>query len=127
MAEPNGTAEGVAAAHSGEVAADKGKGKATEPTQVQDVTMGEELSESDEESADEVEANPEVEEDDDDNMEEIDTENIISGGRRTRGKQIDYEEAERKAREDGINLDEDDEDDEDDDDFEEEDDDDMKE
>ena len=56
MAEPNGTAEGVAAAHSGEVAADKGKGKATEPTQVQDVTMGEELSESDEESADEVEA-----------------------------------------------------------------------
>lgn len=48
-------------------------------------------------------------------MEEIDTSNIITGGRRTRGKQIDYEEAERKAKEAGDNLDDDDEEDEDDD------------
>lgn len=56
-----------------------------------------------------------AEEEDEDNMEEIDTSNIITGGRRTRGKQIDYEEAERKAKEAGDNLDDDDEEDEDDD------------
>ena len=67
---------------------------------------------------------PTAEEEDEDNMEEIDTSNIITGGRRTRGKQIDYEEAERKAKEAGDNLDEEDEDD--DEDFEEEEDEDMK-
>lgn len=34
-----------------------------------------------------------AEEEDDDNMEEIDTENILSGGRRTRGKDIDFAKA----------------------------------
>ncbi len=53
-----------------------------------------------------------VEEDDEDNMEEIDTDNIIQG--RTRGKTIDFAEAAKNA---GDEL-EDDEDD-DDDDFEE--------
>ena len=55
-----------------------------------------------------------VEEEDDDNMEEIDTDNIIQDGRRTRGKTIDFAEAAKNA---GDEL-EDDEDD-DDDDFEE--------
>lgn len=52
----------------------------------------------------------EDEEDEEDNMEEIDTDNIISGGRRTRGKFIDF----AKAAENEL----DDDDDEEDDDFE---------
>ena len=54
-----------------------------------------------------------VEEPDEDNMEEIDTTNIV--GSRTRGKNIDYAQAAK-------DLEEEDEDDEDDDDFEEDDD-----
>lgn len=53
-------------------------------------------------------------------MEEIDLDNIV--GERTRGKVIDWNEAEQKAREAGDELDED-EDDEDDEDFEDPDDD----
>ena len=56
-----------------------------------------------------------AEEDDEDNMEEIDIDNIINDGRRTRGKSIDFAKAAENA---GDELDEDD--DEDDDDFEEE-------
>jgi hypothetical protein len=44
-------------------------------------------------------------------MEEIDTDNIINGGRRTRGKVIDFAKAAQEAKD----LDDDDEDDEDDD------------
>ena len=55
-----------------------------------------------------------VEEEDEDNMEEIDTANIVGG--RTRRKDINWAEAEQKAREAGDELD--DEDDEDDEDFE---------
>jgi len=55
-----------------------------------------------------------AEEDDDDNMEEIDTDNIIQDGRRTRGKSIDFAKAAENA---GDELDDDD--DEEDDDFEE--------
>ena len=51
-----------------------------------------------------------MEEEDHDNMEEISTENIISGGRRTRGKDIDFAKA---AEQHGDEL-EDDEDDDDD-------------
>ena len=54
-----------------------------------------------------------VEEPDEDNMEEIDTTNIV--GSRTRGKNIDYAQAAK-------DLEEEDEDDDDDDDFEEDDD-----
>ncbi len=54
-------------------------------------------------------------------MEEIDTENIISDGRRTRGKAIDFAKAAQELPEDG------DDDDDDDDDFEEKDDDAMQE
>ena len=55
-----------------------------------------------------------AEEEDEDNMEEIDIDNIISDGRRTRGKSIDFVKAVENA---GDELDDDD--DEDDDDFEE--------
>lgn len=53
-----------------------------------------------------------MEEPDDDNMEEIDIENIITDGRRTRGKKIDFAKAAQEHPEE-------DEEDEDDDDFEE--------
>ena len=52
---------------------------------------------------------PAADEDDDDNMEEIDLDNIIAGGRRTRGRQIDFAKAAEETPED----DEDEEDDED--------------
>jgi hypothetical protein len=58
--------------------------------------------------------------DDEDNMEEIDTNNIIEDGRRTRGKKIDFAEAAK-------NQDDLPEDEEDDDDFQENDDDAMEE
>lgn len=61
-----------------------------------------------------------AEEEDDDNMEEIDVDNIITDGRRTRGRTIDFAEAAKQAGED---LDDDDEDE--DDDFEEKEDDDA--
>ena len=49
-----------------------------------------------------------AEEEDEDNMEEIDTDNIIDGGRRTRGKTIDFAKA---AAENPAEDDDDDEDD----------------
>ena len=52
---------------------------------------------------------PIAEEPDEDNMEEIDPDNIIPGGRRTRGTQIDF----AKAAETAGDLDNDDDDDED--------------
>lgn len=52
-----------------------------------------------------------VDEPDDDNMEEIDTDNILSDGRRTRGRQIDFAKAAEE-------LPEEEDDDDDDDDFE---------
>lgn len=57
-----------------------------------------------------------LEDDDDedhDNLEPISADNIIQGGRRTRGKQIDFAEAAEKSREAGDDEMEDDEDDED--------------
>ena len=50
-----------------------------------------------------------AEEEDEDNMEEIDTSNIV--GRRTRGKNIDWAEADKKSKEAGDLDDEDEEDD----------------
>ncbi|KFX97779.1 hypothetical protein V490_02626 [Pseudogymnoascus sp. VKM F-3557] len=85
--------------------ASKGKGKAADPTQ--DVSMGEEDEEEDS-SDDEIdEAAPVVDEADDDNMEEIDTSNIISGGRRTRGRQIDFAQAAKDLPEDEEDEDDD--------------------
>jgi len=67
----------------------KGKGKAVEP-ETHDVSMEGDDSSSEEEVDDNE---PVVDEPDDDNMEEIDTENIISDGRRTRGRKIDFAKA----------------------------------
>jgi len=81
--------------HSDSVA-DKGKGKASEPA-THDVSMGEEDSSSE----DEVDESAEVaDEPDEDNMEEIDPDNIISDGRRTRGRQIDFAKAAEEMPED---------------------------
>ncbi|KAF2016592.1 hypothetical protein BU24DRAFT_409682 [Aaosphaeria arxii CBS 175.79] len=78
---------------------DKGKGKASDP-QVEES--------ADDDSSDEsgVEDQAPVEVEDDDNMEEIDTSNIV--GSRTRGKNIDFAKANQELGED-----EDEEDDED--------------
>ncbi|CAG8971205.1 hypothetical protein HYALB_00010578, partial [Hymenoscyphus albidus] len=80
----------------------KGKGKDTEPENT-DVTMEGEDSSSDEEI---VEGEPTVDEPDEDNMEEIDTENILPS--RTRRRNIDFAKA---AQEDGGADDEDEEED----------------
>ena len=53
-------------------------------------------------------------EDDDANLEPISSENIIQGGRRTRGKQIDFAEAAEKSKDAGDEVDEEDEEDDDD-------------
>ena len=53
-----------------------------------------------------------TEEDDDehDNLEPISTDNIITSGRRTRGKTIDFAEAAEKAKSEGDEMDDDDDD-----------------
>ncbi|CRG83200.1 hypothetical protein PISL3812_00550 [Talaromyces islandicus] len=88
---------------------EKGKGKA-----VDDVSMDEDEASSDEEE--EESAAEEEEEDDQGNLEPISADNIIDGGRRTRGKRVDYAEAAEKAKAEGEDPMDDDED-EDDEDF----------
>jgi hypothetical protein len=56
--------------------------------------------------ADDMEA-----EDDEDNLEEINLDNIVTGGRRTRGKQIDFARAAAEAEDLPPDEEEDDEDD----------------
>ncbi|KAI4833877.1 hypothetical protein E4T44_09159, partial [Aureobasidium sp. EXF-8845] len=63
-----------------------GKGKAKA---VEDMDMDDDSSSEEEEQA----APEEQEEGEEDNMEEIDESNILSGGRRTRGKTIDFAKA----------------------------------
>ncbi|KAK8107700.1 uncharacterized protein PG998_009713 [Apiospora kogelbergensis] len=79
---------------------EKGKGKAGEEPVDQSM---------DEDSDDDEEAGDDAAEEDDDNMEEIDPSNIVAGGRRTRGKVIDW----AKAAENVPTNEEDEEDDED--------------
>ncbi|KAL4941015.1 histone chaperone domain CHZ-domain-containing protein [Aspergillus oleicola] len=82
---------------------DKGKGKAIEDPM--DVSMDED------EESDESDAEPNPEDDDDDendNLEPVSTENIISGARRTRGKNIDYQQAAERIDQDEMDEDEDD-------------------
>jgi len=88
----------------------KGKGKANEAPVAQDVSMGEEETEDDtsEDEADETAAT--ADDADDDNMEEIDLNNIIDGGRRTRGRQIDFAKAAEELPEDDDDDEDDDED-----------------
>ncbi|KAF8864415.1 hypothetical protein BDZ45DRAFT_737418 [Acephala macrosclerotiorum] len=73
----------------------KGKGKAAEP--VEDTSM--DIDDSSED--DEVDENePVADEEDEDNMEEINTDNIIPSGRRTRGRNIDFAKAAAEMPED---------------------------
>ncbi|OJJ56327.1 hypothetical protein ASPSYDRAFT_33432 [Aspergillus sydowii CBS 593.65] len=83
---------------------DKGKGKAVEDPM--DVSMDEE-DESEESEAEEPMAEDD-DDDDNDNLEPVSADNIISGGRRTRGKTIDYQEAAGKINQDEMDEDEDD-------------------
>ncbi|BFZ61070.1 hypothetical protein YB2330_002128 [Saitoella coloradoensis] len=76
------------------------KGKAVDIPNFDDEELEEE--ESEDENVDESMQVEEDEEEEEDDLAEIDTSNIISGGRRTRGKQIDYtkEAANQPAAED---------------------------
>ncbi|KAI8630885.1 histone chaperone domain CHZ-domain-containing protein [Xylariaceae sp. FL1651] len=80
----------------------KGKGKAVATEEPVDQSMDEDDDDSGEEEAGDAE-------EDDDNMDEIDLNNIVEGGRRTRGRVIDW----AKAAEENPADDEDDEDEED--------------
>ncbi|KAI0472299.1 histone chaperone domain CHZ-domain-containing protein [Xylaria cf. heliscus] len=81
----------------------KGKGKAVATEEPVDQSMDEDDEDSgDEEVGDDA--------DDDDNMDEIDLNNIVDGGRRTRGRVIDW----AKAAQENPADDDDDDDDEDD-------------
>ncbi|KAK1254301.1 hypothetical protein MKX08_008296 [Trichoderma sp. CBMAI-0020] len=80
----------------------KGKGKATQDDVPHAVAMDEDDDEDDDDDEDELE--------EDDGLEEIDLNNIVEGGRRTRGAQIDYA---RAAEQTPMDDDEDEEDDED--------------
>ncbi|CZR53854.1 uncharacterized protein PAC_03736 [Phialocephala subalpina] len=83
MADNSTTKENIQTA-----AENKGKGKAAEP--VEDTGMDVDDSSED----DEVDENePVADEEDEDNMEEINTDNIIPSGRRTRGRNIDFAKA----------------------------------
>ncbi|PYH42595.1 histone H2A.Z-specific chaperone CHZ1 [Aspergillus saccharolyticus JOP 1030-1] len=87
-------------------ALDKGKGRATQPTHEENV---------EEEDSDESENEEMLEDDDDDdgdNLEPISADNIISGGRRTRGKTVDYQAAAEKLKAENA-MDDDEDDDED--------------
>ncbi|KAI1210401.1 uncharacterized protein F4807DRAFT_423284 [Annulohypoxylon truncatum] len=67
----------------------KGKGKATAAEEPADTTM----DEDDDDDEDEDEAEEGGDDDADDNMDEIDLNNIVDGGRRTRGRVIDWAKA----------------------------------
>ncbi|KAF4948885.1 hypothetical protein FSARC_13613 [Fusarium sarcochroum] len=69
------------------LAENKGKGKAPAEQVTEDTAM----DEDDDDDSDEEEE--EVTEADEDGMEEIDLGNVIEGGRRTRGAQIDFAKA----------------------------------
>ncbi|KAL7933408.1 hypothetical protein V8C35DRAFT_304287 [Trichoderma chlorosporum] len=85
----------------------KGKGKAAQDDVPHDTAMDEDDDEDDEDEDDEEE----TAEPDEDGLEEIDLNNIVEGGRRTRGAKIDYARAAEQTPM------EDDDEDEDDDDF----------
>ncbi|KAM0329137.1 hypothetical protein ACHAQA_004433 [Verticillium albo-atrum] len=86
-----------------EVPADKGKGVAE--SNVEDSAM----DEDDSSSSDEEETNNQPAVEEEDGLEEIDLNNIVEGGRRTRGRVIDW----AKAAEENPAQDDEDEDDDD--------------
>ncbi|KAI0994831.1 hypothetical protein K3495_g13351 [Podosphaera aphanis] len=84
-------------------AIDKGKSKSIEPETTQDLSMEDADSSSDDE--DQEVGNP-IEDPDEENLKEIDPQNIIGDGRRTRGRTIDFSKPVED--EDDYNEDEDD-------------------
>lgn len=77
-----------------------------------DVPPAEDEKSSEEEEEDDVDDDKlVVEDDEEDDLQEIDTENIITTGRRTRGKVVDYAKVAEELQKEG-NVDEDDDDDE---------------
>ncbi|KAI0433287.1 histone chaperone domain CHZ-domain-containing protein [Xylaria sp. FL1042] len=106
MSAQNGATTPQDPAKAGNEAVDvKGKGKAVAAEEPVDQSMDED---DDEDSGDEEVGD---DADDDDNMDEIDLNNIVDGGRRTRGRVIDWAKAAEE------NPADDDDDDEDEDDF----------
>ncbi|KAJ5105174.1 hypothetical protein NUU61_002521 [Penicillium alfredii] len=108
--------------------ADKGKGKAQDPTQELSMDEDESESESENEMADNdlsilslplfsfltdvlTDFLPASDDEEDENLEPISASNIIQGGRRTRGKAIDYAEVAEKSKSEGDEMEEDDDDD----------------
>ncbi|KAI2641938.1 histone chaperone domain CHZ-domain-containing protein [Xylaria nigripes] len=87
---------------------DKGKGKAV----ATEAPVDQSMDEDDDDDSGEEDVADDVEDDDDDNMDEIDTNNIVDGGRRTRGRVIDWAKA---AQENPVDDDDDDDDDDEDD------------
>ncbi|KAL4801454.1 histone chaperone domain CHZ-domain-containing protein [Aspergillus unguis] len=93
------------ASHAPDAAAyDKGKGKAIDDQM--DVSMDED--EESEESENEEIMQEDDDDEDDNNLEPVSADNIIQGGRRTRGKTIDYQEASNKIGDDEMDDEEDD-------------------
>ncbi|OCK78109.1 hypothetical protein K432DRAFT_384121 [Lepidopterella palustris CBS 459.81] len=87
---------------------DKGKGKAP-AANFPDAMEEDDDSSEEEESGAEDQAH-EAEPEDEDTMEEINTDNIITDGRRTRGKNIDFKKAAQELDGDDDDEEEDDED-----------------
>ncbi|KAL7950982.1 hypothetical protein V8C42DRAFT_308139 [Trichoderma barbatum] len=85
----------------------KGKGKAVQDDVPRDTAMDEDDDEDDDDEEDDDE---EAAEPDEDGLEEIDLNNIVEGGRRTRGAQIDYARAAEQTPMEDDDEDEDDED-----------------
>ncbi|KAL7799831.1 hypothetical protein V8C37DRAFT_365627 [Trichoderma ceciliae] len=86
----------------------KGKGKAAQDDVPHDTAMDEDDDEGDDDEDDD-EDEEETAEPDEDGLEEIDLNNIVEGGRRTRGAKIDYARAaEQTPAEDDEDEDEDD-------------------
>ncbi|KAH7153242.1 hypothetical protein EDB81DRAFT_758215 [Dactylonectria macrodidyma] len=82
----------------------KGKGKAAADYPVEDAAMDEDDDDEDEDDDEEDVPEPGTEED---GMEEIDLNNIVDGGRRTRGQTIDFVKAAEEHPEDDYDEDED--------------------
>ncbi|RYP50094.1 hypothetical protein DL768_004298 [Monosporascus sp. mg162] len=83
----------------------KGKGKAAATEEPADTSM----DEDDDDDEDEEEVADAAEDEEEDGMEEIDLNNIVEGGRRTRGRVIDWAKAaEENPAEDDDDEDEDD-------------------
>jgi hypothetical protein len=95
------------------IAENKGKGKAVaEAYATEDTAMDEDDDEDEEEEEEDDDEDDEAAEaaEEEDGMEEIDLDNIVEGGRRTRGQQIDFAKAAAENPADDDDEDEDDDD-----------------